>query len=1021
MRLIELKFAALGPFAGEQCIRFADFEAAGLFLLRGATGSGKSSIIDAVLFALYGESPLKDTSSTQRLRSNFADSQTASYAELLFEVPAGAYLVRRSPRYVKAGNKNATAGTAVLEKVQLVDDQIVGREPLGAKPAEVNALIPEILGIQHSQFLQTVVLPQGKFAEFVRATPDSRKQLLQQIFKTHQFDRFTEALKEKSKAAKAQYEALVSQARFLSGSIVGEDTAQLPVEQLLEAASEKLTADMQWADRCEQAAGAAKADALEASFLLKETLKFQQIHAEFSDIKAQQESLMAQADHFADLDQQVRLAQGAKEVVAAHGRWEELQVEITEKEATLAQQFGFDTSISDGFATAQAKEATLTELLKVKETQLRQLQLLEQKESLLAEQKTAQANLQASVKHYQSRLSEAEKPLDILAEQIRQLKEADLEKPAAQAEVTRLQERLEHSRQGDQKRVELVACAEEIGIRKRDYMQAVRDYERAWEVWQADAARQLAALLQPGEACLVCGSQTHPAPAHTVAGVSAVASSLEEKVDDSAVTESNREIAETSSEVSEVDPAATLAACAQIVTDKRVALELKQSQQGEITAEITKLNALAGSHTRHLEELLESAQGHLQQLDAKLTEATALEQILKAAKDELAEIEKNKLTAEVRGEEIGKLVALLDTEVAQLHQSLQAESVSEDLVFDSTQLAVEVSELEQALAIQKQLLTELSALTSLTQLAINAAESFEKLLDDSSFTNIDEAREALEAVPSLETALQELATYRAQLAQVVETYTQLAPQAEAIGELPNVNGLKAIVGVLQKRFEEAQAQAIRSTTLLASQQKLFAQLQTQLEQITTQETTSGYLLRLAELALGAKTATGTAIPLSTWVLIERFEAVIAAANPFIARFSNDRFKLLRVDEDGNSSAQHGGLGISVFDNETERQRPSKTLSGGETFYVSLALALGLAEVVSAEAGGIDFKSMLIDEGFGSLDPETLDKVLEGIKQINHSGRTVGIVSHVEELRRRISDGIEVVPNPAGGSKLRIYS
>lgn len=1011
MRLIELKFAALGPFAGEQRIRFADFEAAGLFLLRGATGSGKSSIIDAVLFALYGESPLKDTSSTQRLRSNFADNQTASYAELLFEVPTGAYLVRRSPRYVKPGNKNATPGTAVLEKVQLVDDQIVGRDPLGAKPAEVNALIPEILGIQHSQFLQTVVLPQGKFAEFVRATPDSRKQLLQQIFKTGQFDRFTEALKEKSKAARADYEALLAQARFLSGSIVGADTTHLAVEDLLEAASEKLADDTSWAHSCELAAQATKANYIEVSCLLTETLNFQRIRKEFTRVKAEKETLEAQATQFAALEQQVRLAQTAKDVVAAYLHWQELKADIAVKEATLAEQFDYTDSLTAGFEGAQAKETKLAEKLKVKEAQLRQFQLLSQKDSFLAEQKAMLASLQVSVDSYEAKISEAEGPLEVFAEQIRQLQEADLEKPAAQAEVTALQERLEYSRQGDQKRAELVLCAEEIGTCKRNYMQAVRDYERAWGVWQADAARQLAAQLKPGEACLVCGSETHPAPAHSTVDVPEAEDLLE----------TPHVNAEAGGEAEISNPAEILAACAQEVTDARVALELKQQQQSELTAQITKFNALAASPTSLIEALLETASNRLNHLEAQLTQAANLTQMLQAAKVQLAEIEKAKLTATVRVEEIGKLVTLLETEVAELRQELQVESAAIDPVSESTRLVAEVTELEQELAVHKQLLGELSSLTSLTQLATNAEETYLNLLADSSFADIDTAQMALVAVPSLEVALQELATYQAECAQAVKAYAELVPQAETIGNLPSVEQLKTTVAVLQKRFDAAQAESIRAATLLTTQKRLFTQLQTQLERIAVQETTSGYLLRLAELASGAKTSAGAAIPLSTWVLIERFEAVIAAANPFIARFSNDRFKLLRVDEDGNSSAQHGGLGISVFDNETEIQRPSKTLSGGETFYVSLALALGLAEVVSSEAGGIDFKSMLIDEGFGSLDPETLDKVLEGIKQINHSGRTVGIVSHVEELRRRISDGIEVVPNPTGGSKLRIYS
>ena len=157
----------------------------------------------------------------------------------------------------------------------------------------------------------------------------------------------------------------------------------------------------------------------------------------------------------------------------------------------------------------------------------------------------------------------------------------------------------------------------------------------------------------------------------------------------------------------------------------------------------------------------------------------------------------------------------------------------------------------------------------------------------------------------------------------------------------------------------------------------------------------------------------------TWVIMRQFERVLEAANPFLEKFSSSRYELRRVALDPSLRNQAAGLGLAIYDSKTDDNRAPASLSGGETFYCSLALALGLVEVVSSEAGGINLQSMLIDEGFGSLDAETLDQVMIGLERLRDSGRTVGVVSHVAEMQRRISDGITVKANPEGDPRSKL--
>lgn len=994
MRLIELSFAALGPFAGEQRIRFADFEASGLFLMRGATGSGKSSIIDAVLFALYGEAPLKDTSSALRLRSNYAAKDTVSYAQLLFEVPSGCYLVRRTPRYVKPGNKNATLATATLEKVRLVSGEIVERTPLGAKPAEVNPLIAEIVGIRHDQFLQTVVLPQGKFAEFVRATPDSRKALLQQIFKTQQFDQFTDLLRGRAKEAKAEFDALSLQARFQLSTITGVDSSEVPLEVIEETATDTLDDYVAYVGQLKDKAQILQACLTDSQMLCREVRAGLDMQEAYQRVVTEMESLTEQLPQFTLLRQQTQAAVAARPVVSAGIQLQEAraQAETVLETVKAETSLPFD-DLSELSVSAVNRVLVVTEkLLTVSENHVQEL---EKQQLLLASLEKASQALATHDKQYadycetaedaEKILAAAQQPMENFISQIQSLT-ASLEGiPELQTQILALETRLIASRKADTKRKELVECAESIGLARRQQVAAQQNYQIAWESWTADTARLLAQELADGVACAVCGSLTHPRPA---------------------------------SEVVETDftipTAAQVAAKLQELQDVKLSLEVQQQLQATLTEEITALNQQARGDSISLELELENLQGELSVLLDKKVQLAALEKTYEQAQTELQEITQKAQTNRLLAQENRKTRVELAEEVSRLTESTQA-------LIDINQVSQQIADLRLKVTELKNGVNYLNQLHSYAQIIKASADSLEQTLLDSPFDSLAEATTVAAAVPDPEAALVKVSAYFTQMQRLEEQHLQLKEQLSQVGIIPDLSVLQKTRDSLQRKWQEAYAAEVSGSKQLQQLESSLQELARVLKLLAKLEETSGALRRLAELASGARTESGIGIPLSTWVLLERFEAVLAAANPYIAKFSGSRFKLVRVDEDGNSATHHGGLGISVYDSETDQHRPSKTLSGGETFYVSLALALGLAEVVSAEAGGIDFKSMLIDEGFGTLDPETLDKVLEGIKAINHSGRTVGIVSHVEELRRRISDGIEVISHAEGGSTLRIYS
>lgn len=983
MRLIELNFAAIGPFPTEQRIRFADFEAAGLYLLRGSTGSGKSTIIDAILFALYGDAAVKITSSALRLRSNFAAKDTVSYAELIFEVPSGVYRIHRTPAYLKPGNKNATPATAVLEKLVLIEEQVVSREPLAVKPRDVNDLVPQIVGIAAEQFLQTVVLPQGKFAEFVRATPDARKVLLQQIFKTGQFNQFSELLRERARNARNDYDKLQTRIQQLAVTMLGMEAGELPAAELLSAADETVAEALLQVRQLRSDAVASTQLSVSAKAHLREAILKTELKTKFIEVSAKHAELIAQKTKFAKLAADLTAAEAAQPVLGAADSLEKAFANTEELLENLGAEFSSlsTAEISDILTQQQTQLTTALQTEAELKNQLITVGQLDEKHRQLESKIVEVKQLEDTNTLYDSRLSAAAQPMLQQKESIENLESAASGLADLEEKLEAVLESLKIVEQADAKRRELVESAENIGLLKRQFEAAKRETENVWQSWRENTAGVLAAKLKPGEACFVCGSTDHP----QLAG-------------ETANEETNTQ---------------SLAEALEAENQANLRLLTEQERHKQLTGEITALNLKAGKMRVTLEAEQQDLEAQIAVAKLNLAAAAKARKDYEAAQAALDNIRSEVERNQIRIDEGYKVIASIQEDIVKLTEQTTGLSTA-DLTVKATQLRNEILELQD-------LTNQLTELVSHRKLIQQCQSALEQALMESSFTSVEQARKVVEKVTPIEANFRLLADFEADLKYTQSHYDKIVTQAALIGDLPQISNLKDTVERIENRLKQILTLLASSEARLNILTEQAQHLRRLLNEATELENTNGVLLRLSGLANGAKSVSGVEIPLSTWVLMERFEAVIAAANPFIQKFSGSRFKLIRVDDDANSKARHGGLGIAVYDSETDQMRPSKTLSGGETFYVSLALALGLAEVVSAEAGGIDFRSMLIDEGFGTLDPETLDKVLEGIKQINHSGRTVGIVSHVEELRRRISDGIEVTPLPSGGSTLKVYA
>ena len=1150
MRIHSLTMTGIGPYAGREHIDFDAVGASGRFLLTGPTGSGKTTIIDAIVFALYGDVADSADSSKERIRSTLVGPHTESVIELVFSTGAGVYRVRRTPTYERA--KRRGQGTTTQNgTVKLWHLAEVGGEPLDepvTRVGDADAEITRAVGLSREQFTQTVVLPQGKFARFLRADSSERQHLLKDVFGTGIYDAIQDALIQASRDGARRVEQAAADLRgqvtslgrhpLLTEAPSPTDTADAdeetddadqavrPEDSSPDNSSqegpfggtqEALPLPMDDAGRAEpqeadDAPAQAPAQALEAAMAgaAPDLVALRRIGAEvleashnrvasaeahseaagttltraqsareeaqrLHDLLERRRALIEENERLAERAEQEaddarrlqdaerasrvrpylvaeqaarRLAQQAVAALAARADQSRL--------AHLAEQAGVTSAGSTEKATgsdadshgAAVTPAALVEPL-VREAQ-RQLTALEDQPSqamagdaetgAVAPQDSDAAETPVAADESESDRAEALSPrgLDDLAHHCRrehgqlealvdleaglparesalQQREAELQHAATQleqraeklaerpAQRTALVETLEAARAAHERLEGLqdrraraeerhraalaveqlsaqlaqrdAACTEAAAL-AREATERVRATRLAWISGTAGA---LAGELTEGEPCPVCGSTAHPSPAS--AGTDGATRQQVETAE-----EHQRQADEAlSSAVRERDTCATRLQEAQRASDGMEVPAAKEALEAAATTLATARAAADG--VEELVERLEAFDAGTEQeraaLDAARSAQESARSRLEAEREALAQDQRRCLEAR------GTWPSVTTRAAALLVRAKEAEDASEDIDTARTALA--------------------QARSALADLAV--------ALTEEGFTGAAQATAALMergAIEALAAGVRAAATARERVRLGLEDPQIAALSGQEEDLLEAAAAELAQADAAARQAASAQARAAESHEHLRRAVDGVEQAATAYEKAAG---SSADLIRVANLARGENEA-GT--PLATWVLQARFEEVLVFANERLSQMSSGRYELIRVAEETGQRRRRKGLGLAVVDHlGDERTRDPRTLSGGETFYVSLSLALALADVVSAESGGVSLETLFIDEGFGTLDADTLQAVMAQIDHLRAGGRTVGIVSHVAELRDQIAERIAVRRVASGGSTLKV--
>lgn len=1024
MRLLSLRLAAIGPFPGEHHVDLESLGAGGLFLLEGPTGSGKSTLIDAIVFALYGR-PAGLEASADRLPSKHAAPGARPEVGLVFETAAGLFRVQRSPEHVRPKRRGAGVTTEQARVLlwRLSDPADDAGTILSTRVGEADAEIRRIVGLTREQFVQTVVLPQGEFAAFLRATPEERRAVLQRIFGTEVYQRVQDRLVDAARAARRQAEstraaacaavdgfvtavqaALRDDAPGLGmrattdaepdGAIVVDlldhlvTTAAEPDEDKARALVEDVTNTLAHrAADLERTEDWARTEAAVAATLRDEAQATSDLVARRDRLRTEHASLAARSAHVEALERRLDagrraslVASGLRAADAARRAADDARRALDAELARVRMGADGDLAELDGPALAAARCSALRacgaldSLLAVEQALPARAAAADEARAALSAAQRRRAHAEAALAARPARRSALDVALGDLRVRAGRVEAGTLEVETARTVLGAAQaaERLAPRVAQEQLAVTVAsatasaALAREVDLRRRRL---------------AGMAGELAAALAPGVPCPVCGSADHPAPATRA---------------DAAVTDAEVSDAEDGRNAAERDLQRAARTCAE--TSARLDGELAAA--GGLTAD------LAEESLRAREAALAEAREAAAQLPESEQRLAAFDATTEAAKAELARQTADEAAA---GERLGAVTTALEADAAAVSEARQGFPTVADrtvALAARADAAGRLAETRQEAAATAAAHDEQRGLLAhaLTEAGFaDAIEAREAALDDATATRLES----------------DVTAHRAAVARVAGGLGE--PAVIAVGD-DSAPDMEAITG----RHERAAAahlaaarEAERMRTQLAAVQAHGRVLADALAQAGAAVGAAQPATRMAELA-AAGPANERRVTLAAYVLLRRFEDVVAAANARLAGMSEGRYALARTDErEGGTGAVKTGLGLVVEDHLTGDRRNPRTLSGGETFYVSLCLALGLADVVTSESGGIELGTLLIDEGFGSLDPDTLDDVLAELSRLRSGGRVVGIVSHVAELKQRIPERIEVRRRPDGSSTLAV--
>lgn len=1033
MRPIKLTISAFGPYASKQVIDFEELKGRNIFVISGKTGAGKTTIFDAISYALYGEAS-GESRETDSLRSHFADDNTETYVELEFELRGEKYTVNRVPKQ----KKKKARGEGYTEKsadatLTLPDGKVI------TKVKNVTDKIIEMLGITREQFKQIVMLAQGEFKKLLLADSVEREGIFRKIFNTYDFEKIQAELKDKAanlskNRTKSKHEMEIN-LKNIKGEhdIVIDEYVDFPLvieklKDLLERDNniyKTLNEEGKEVDNNLQVKNQEKAIIETNNNLLKEK----------EIITKALEELLSKEDEYKNKSKTIIDGKNAKEVKYI----EDKLIETTKKLTKREEDYNLSLKNIDSLKLKQEEANKLLQIEESKEcdreklsVEINNLNKLEEKIIELDSLNNKVMHLKQSAENSKLQIinnkketeelkkSKEEKELQLKDIATLETKKVELESDikAKNKTLDEVRELFKVIRSFQNTYIEHNNKAKEYKEFEVEYKKVKENYEKMDDLYKKEQAGILASKLQENEPCPVCGSTNHP---------------------NKATIKENLKIP-TKEEL-------------------KVAKENLDKLEKENLEKINNLTTLNSNKTTYLEQV----NNHLSMLSATLNIdktfnsetakvvknlGTELKSVIDKLKDELLKVI-DKISLK---EKIEKELNLITTTINEREHSLiKLEECEKNYTTELTQNITKIDEYKKEipenitdlktlnnlievktkeLNISKEKLAKLrlenenlakklegenstskeinKSIEELKLEIANNKANFNEAIKEQGFDNIQTYEDAKLQISMVESLEKEVENYNSELKLTKAKQEDIINKTKDIVFMDittideEIRSIQNNKKELESKLRELHAIIVGNKTIL----KNVENLNIEFKEIEEEYKVLG---ELADLANGKK---APYISFERYILASYFEDIIEAANIRLEKMTGDRFSLIRKTSKSKGAGQKG-LELEIYDNYTDSSRDVSSLSGGESFKASLSLALGLSDIVQSNAGGVSLDTMFVDEGFGTLDPQSLDNAIDSLLELQRGGRLVGIISHVEELKERIDAKLEVTSTSKG--------
>ncbi|EHD0417305.1 SMC family ATPase [Listeria monocytogenes] len=1015
MRPIKLTMQAFGAYAKKEVIDFEKLGTEQIFVISGKTGAGKSTIFDAISFAIFGKANTFDRESFS-MRSHFATDKEITEVTLAFRLKDKIYQISRIPQQeiAKQRGNGTTTSPQKAELYELINDEM---KLLASSVRDVNMKMEELIQLNVDQFRQILMIPQGEFRELLVSDSKEKEVILQRLAHTVYYEKVENLLWEKQKQA----EILVVEARkkvaelaelSLPGvEVSGKTTSEISVLQaeaiqseqmILTELENKLSIIRKQTSEAVEKVTLAKEQLLDWQNLDKYTEEIATLEIEKEFYQAIEVRLEA-AKRASNLRSQDALCIRLKEQLETAEQTEkQVAFEAEEVKVQFSHVKKQKEALAEKEAELEINKRTLFQLEEM-EPKILELEMISiQKRRAELEWKEATTLLEEIVNSEQKIIAE----LQSVESRLVEINQAELTYLEVINKRTTVEAIIEKEQELVSKRMKMVAWDSEKQTEEQKLVQLLAEkaeiettIEQEEIKLQKEQAATIAAHIHDGEACPVCGSDSHPALAKfgetaNLETLEVAKGKLHEKL--LAITTTEKTISQLEWQLNEW-------------------AGIKELSLTEVQQTLTENIQLANNLAEQIA-----------QLQAKVAQKETIQATLESLNNKQNETitEKNKVALEV--EKLHQQVQMVSGKLSYLEQSIPTE-FRDKVVFESKKkelskkIEAHIKQANQVDALFRQTEKETTRLESTLQSAqkttVDAKEAlqvqreiFKEAMKQNDFLSYDAYKQAFMSAEEQKIQEEKVADYERKRHLAVSRQADLKEKLQN-KQKPNIEQLEFIMKEKQLELSQSEENTMKQREFVTKRKELVENYQNSIQTVEQAEENYADIGLLADAARGKN---ARRLTFERYILAMFLDTIIHRANHRLSKMTSGRFELQRKMEKAKGNVQ-SGLELEVFDEYTGLTRHVKTLSGGESFKTSLALALSLAEVVQEMAGGISLETMFIDEGFGTLDPESLEAAVECLLETQENGRLVGIISHVPELKKRISARLEVTATNHGST------